>query len=83
MPEHDWILDVPEYVWKYLNKLFWLFMSGLIILNIWPGSAYASDMKYAKVLNMLQYSSYGNIIIVVTNVIILELSARFAHPGAP
>ena len=40
-------------------------------------------MKYAKVLNMLQYSSYGNIIIVVTNVIILELSARFAHPGAP
>ena len=60
-----------------------MFMSGLIILNIWPGSEYASDMKYAIVLNMLQYSSYGNIIIVVTNVIILELSARFAHPGAP
>ena len=43
------------------------------------GFKYASDIKYARVLNMLQYS-YNNIIIIVTNVIILEfLSARFVH----
>ena len=34
-------------------------------------------------LNMPQYS-YNTVIIIVTNIIILEfLSARFVHPGAP
>ena len=37
---------------------------------------------YAKVVNMPQYS-YNNIIIIATNLIILEfLSTRFVHPGA-
>ena len=36
---------------------------------------------YATVLNVPRYS-YNNIIIITTNVIILELmSARFVHPG--
>ena len=36
---------------------------------------------YARVLNIWQYS-YSNIIIVVTNVIIEFLYARFVRPGA-
>ena len=37
---------------------------------------------YARVFNMPQYS-YNNIIIIVTNVIMLEfLSVWFIHPGA-
>ena len=51
----------------------------LIILGIWQGFEYASDIKYTKVLNMLWYG-YNNII--KTNVILLEfLSARFVHSG--
>ena len=49
-------------------------MSGfsmcLIILDIWQGFEYASGIKYAKVLNMLQYSSYSSITVVVSNFII-------------
>ena len=56
----------------------------LIILDIWQGFEYASGIKYAKVLNMLQYSSYSSITVVVSNFIILEVSsARFVHPGVP
>ena len=41
---------------------------------------YASNITYAKVLDMQQYS-YDNIII-VTNVIILQfLILQFVHPG--
>ena len=51
-------------------------------LRYLTGFEYASGIKYARVLNMLRYSY--NIIVVVTNIIILEFwSARFAHPGAP
>ena len=53
----------------------------LIILDIWQSFEHISDIKYAMVFN-IQHFSYNNIIIVVTNVIILELlSARFVHPG--
>ena len=42
-----------------------------------------NELFYARILNMPRHS-YNNIIIIVTNVIILEfLSARFVHPGAP
>ena len=42
----------------------------------------ASDLEYTRVLNMLQYS-YNNMIIIITNVIILDfLFYRFVHPGA-
>ena len=54
-----------------------------ISLDISQGFQYASGIKYARVLNMQRYS-YNNIIINVTNVIILEfLSTRFAHADAP
>ena len=58
-------------------------MSGfsicLIILDIWHGFEYASDIKYARVLNILQYT-YNKIIIIVTNIVILEfLSAWFVR----
>ena len=52
-----------------------------MILGIWQGLEYVSGIKYAKVLNMLQYS-YNNIIIIVTVIILEFLSARFVHPGA-
>ena len=52
-------------------------------LRYLTGFEHASGTKYARVLNILGYS-YNNIIILVTNIIILEfLSARFTHPGAP
>ena len=55
----------------------------LIILDIWQGFEYASSTKYVRVLNMPLYC-YNNIIIIVTNVIILEfLPAQFVHSGAP
>ena len=58
------------------------FLICLIILDIWQGFEYTSVIKYAKILNIAQYS-YNNIII-VTNVTILEfLSAQFVHPDAP
>ena len=45
-------------------------MSGFsvcfIILNIWQGFAYASGIKYVRVLNMAPYS-YNIIIFIVTN----------------
>ena len=49
------------------------FSISLIILDIWQGFEYASD------INMPRYS-YNNIIIIVTK--IEFLSARFVHPGA-
>ena len=56
----------------------------LNILDIWQGCDYVLGIKYAKVLNMLWYSSCSNIIIIVTNVIIVEfLSALFVDPGCP
>ena len=52
-----------------------------IILDIWQSFEYARDIKYAKVLNMLQYSSDSNI--VLANVVILKfLSVQFLHPGS-
>ena len=42
------------------------------------------DIECAKVVNMLRYSHNNIIIIIATNVIILQFfSARFVHPGAP
>ena len=59
------------------------FLICLIILEIWQGFEYVSGIKFASVLNMSR-NSYNNIIIIVTNVNILEfLSAWFVHPGAP
>ena len=53
----------------------------LIILDIWQDFDYTSGIKYVRVLNMLRYS-YDNIIVIVTNVVILEFfSAPFVHPG--
>ena len=55
----------------------------LIILDMWQCFEYASGIKYARILNMLQYN-YNSISIIVTNIVILEvLSARFVHPGSP
>ena len=60
-----------------------VFSIYLIILDIWQGFEYDSGIKYARVPNILEYS-YNSIIIVVTNVIILEfLSTWFLHPAAP
>ena len=43
-----------------------------------------NELFYARILNMPRHSYNNIIIIIVTNVIILEfLSARFVHPGAP
>ena len=55
----------------------------LIIIDIWRGFEYASSTKYVRVLHMPLYS-YNDIIIIVTNVIILEFfPAQFVHSGAP
>ena len=63
-----WIfLKITEHCWMSLNM---------------PENARINCYDYTMVLSMLQYS-YNNIIITVTNVIILGiLSAWFAHPGA-
>ena len=54
---------------------------GWILLNV-PENAWIDCSDNAMVLIMPRYS-YNNIIIIVTNVIILEFfSARFVHPGA-
>ena len=73
MAWHFWI---PENAWKFLNKLF---RQCLIILDKWQGLAHASDIKYARVLNMQGYG-YNVIFINATNVTILEfLSAQFVY----
>ena len=47
-----------------------------------PENALKNCSDYVRVFNMPLYS-YNNIIIIVTNVIILEfLSAQFVHPGS-
>ena len=85
MPDHGWnFLSVPKYAWKWLNKVLTMpeFSICLIILYTQEGFEYASDIKYARVLNMLWYS-YNNNIIIVTNAIILEfLLFQFVHQGA-
>ena len=51
------------------------FSTCFIILDIWLGFEYDSDIKYGRILKSC------NNIIIVTNVIILEfLSDRFVHP---
>ena len=82
MHKHDWILlNVPEYAWKFLNKLYWLC----------KGSQYASSSEmFDKVFNVPQALNmtwfwichniycYNKIIIIIiiiiiiTNIIILE-----------
>ena len=55
----------------------------LIILESWQGFEDASGIKYVRLLHMGQYWFY-NIIIIVTNIIILEfLYAQFVQPDAP
>ena len=75
MPEYAWIcLNVSQYAWTWLNiaDCPWIYLQ-----NAWIN---CSD--YARVLNISRYS-YNNIIIIVTNDILLEfLSAQFVHPGA-
>ena len=52
----------------------------LIILDILQAFEHFSGIKYGKVLNMPWYSSYSYIIIIVTNVILIEfLSDRFIY----
>ena len=59
-------LSMSEYCWMSLNM---------------PENAWINCSDYARVFNMPRHS-YNNIIIIVTNVIILEsLSAQFVHPG--
>ena len=54
--------------------------NGWVSLNM-AESAWINSSDYTGVLNMLWYS-YNNIVIIVTNVIILEfLSAWFVHSG--
>ena len=74
---------MPEYILTSLNMA----EHGSILLNVplplnMPEYVLINCSDYANVLNIpLQYS-YNNIIIIVTNVNILELlSARFVHPG--
>ena len=72
---------MPENAWINYARVLSVF-SDLIILDIWHGFEYASGIKYARVLNMLR-CSYSNIIIIVTNVILLEfLPARIVLLGA-
>ena len=62
--------------------LKWLIMAeySWMALTV-PENAWINCSDYARILNMLR-CSYNNIIIVVTNVIMLEfLSARFVDPG--
>ena len=59
------ILNVPEYA-CFENARVLIY---LIILGIWKGFEYASDIKRARVLNTSRYS-YNSII--ATNLIILE-----------
>ena len=69
---------MPEYALMFLNmpEYDWILMSLNMSEHSWLN---CSD--YARVLNMPRYSY--NIIITVTNVIILELlSTRFVHPGS-
>ena len=77
----------PSVCWKSLPEKTVLTMPTfsicLIILDIWQGFKYASWIKYARVLNMWQYS-YNSIITIANNVIVLQfLSTRFLHPSAP
>ena len=54
---------------------------GWILMDVFE-NAWINCCDYVMVLNMPWYS-YINIIIIVTNVVILEfLSAGFVHPGA-
>ena len=58
------------------------FSTCLIFLDIWHSFEYASDIKYAGVLNILRYICSK--IIIVTNFVILEfLSVRFVDAGPP
>ena len=68
-------LNIAEFPWICLSKLFWL---HLIILDIWQCFEYAYGIQYVRVLNMPWYS-YNNSIIIVTNVVLEFLSARFVH----
>ena len=72
MSKNAWI-DCSDYVRVLMMP---------IILDVWHGFEYASGIKYARVLSMLQCSyDYNNIIIVT--VVLLELSStRFIHWGA-
>ena len=53
-----------------------------IILDIWQSFECALGIKYARVMNTLQYN-YNNINIFVTVIILEFLFALFVHPGAP
>ena len=50
-------LNIAEFPWICLSKLFWIY---LIILDIWQCFEYAWGIQYVRVLNMPQYS-YNNI----------------------
>ena len=70
-------LNKPLDLSIYLNMAEYFWVTLRMPENVWIN---CSD--YARVLDMLRYS-YNNIIIIVTNVIILEfVSTRFVHPGA-
>ena len=54
MPENGWIVkNAREYAWKYVNKLFLLYLITLVISQSFE---YATGIKYVRVLNMTQYS---------------------------
>ena len=75
---HLTFLITAHYCWMSLNMLenawincLWYLIFDILFLDIWQDFECASSIKYARVLNMPQYS-YNNIIIIVNNVIILE-----------
>ena len=92
MSYSSWIcLNMAGYcgmLWICLKNA-WINCSGYVkVLNMplhhrsLTGFCVASEIEYTRVLNMLQYS-YNNMIIIITNVIILDfLFYRFVHPGA-
>ena len=73
-------LNIPEYAWECLNNVLAKtgFSICLIILDIWQGFEYVAGIKYVMVLIMLQYN-YNNIIIIVTNIIMLEFYRLILH----
>ena len=62
-------LNVPENAWINCSTISG-FSICLIILDIGQSFEHVSGIKYARILNIMQYSSYNNIIIVIN--VILE-----------
>ena len=58
------------------------FLIFFIILDVWQGFEYVSDIKYARVLIMQRYS-YNNLVIVTNDIIWEFLFYQFVRPSTP